>query len=410
MDDESVEVPEHFICPISLQIMKDPVTATSGITYDRDSIEQWLFRNNNTICPVTKHPLPEPATLTPNHTLRRLINAWSPSAAIPTPKTPLTKFYVTDLVRNLRDPGSQLQKLRNLAALAAESERNRVYMAEAELATTLISFVVACRHRKCATDGLEEALSILHMINLVQSKGASLSYVNDEIIDSLVWVLDLDRDGDGDGDDDISMRSHAACALKAVVEKAKPAIMERLKPELFQSVSRNLRGGLVSEQGTKALLKVLLEACPWGRNRVMMVEAGTVRDLVEVELRCPREKKTSEMVLGIMYKLCTNADGRAQLLSHAAGMAVVTWRILKVSAAADDMAVLIIWEISKYSATNGVVQEMLRVGTVGNLCLLMLADTASHVKDKARNILRMHFNSWKDSPCIEMATLTRYST
>ncbi|KAL0337060.1 UNVERIFIED_CONTAM: E3 ubiquitin-protein ligase PUB23 [Sesamum calycinum] len=40
---ENIEVPEYFICPISLQIMKDPVTAVSGITYDRESIGMSLF-------------------------------------------------------------------------------------------------------------------------------------------------------------------------------------------------------------------------------------------------------------------------------------------------------------------------------------------------------------------------------
>jgi hypothetical protein len=71
MDD--IEVPYYFICPISLQIMKDPVTAITGITYDRESIEHWLFISKNTTCPVTKQPLPRDSGLTPNHTLRRLI-------------------------------------------------------------------------------------------------------------------------------------------------------------------------------------------------------------------------------------------------------------------------------------------------------------------------------------------------
>ncbi|XP_020246252.1 E3 ubiquitin-protein ligase PUB23-like [Asparagus officinalis] len=53
---DSVEVPQFFICPISLQIMKDPVTAVTGITYERSSIERWLFVDNNTACPVTYRP------------------------------------------------------------------------------------------------------------------------------------------------------------------------------------------------------------------------------------------------------------------------------------------------------------------------------------------------------------------
>ncbi|KAE9621730.1 putative aminoacyltransferase, E1 ubiquitin-activating enzyme [Lupinus albus] len=42
MSDE-IDVSPFFLCPISLEIMKDPVTISTGITYDRESIEKWLF-------------------------------------------------------------------------------------------------------------------------------------------------------------------------------------------------------------------------------------------------------------------------------------------------------------------------------------------------------------------------------
>ncbi|KAL1541423.1 E3 ubiquitin-protein ligase PUB24-like [Salvia divinorum] len=400
--ENSVEVPEYFICPISLQIMKDPVTVASGITYDRHSIEQWLFTNRNTICPVTKQPLPHhSSSLTPNHTLRRLIHAWL------TPNTPLTKLTLDGLIRGLSAPESQLQALRKLEGLALESEQNRAYMAEDDdLAKKLIHFVVAFR-RNAAAEGLEEALRILYILRGGSGEARVLKmdiavYTNDElIIDSLMWVFECERFKDDD-----AVRSHAAHALRATVEKGGTGVLGRLKPEFFRRIARGLREGGAWQQ---ALLRVLLEACRWGRNRAMMVESGTVFDLVEVELKGPAEKKTTELVLGIIYHLCLSAEGRAQLLSHAAGIAVVTRRILQVSAAADDRAVLILWQISKYSATNGVLQEMLRVGTVTNLCLVMLADSASYLKEKARKILRMHFDAWKDSPCIEIATITRYT-
>ncbi|CAM8957107.1 unnamed protein product [Rhodiola kirilowii] len=35
-------IPSHFRCPISLDLMKDPVTLSTGISYDRESIETWI--------------------------------------------------------------------------------------------------------------------------------------------------------------------------------------------------------------------------------------------------------------------------------------------------------------------------------------------------------------------------------
>lgn len=63
--------PEDFRCPISLELMKDPVTVSTGQTYDRTSIQQWL-KSGNKICPKTGAKLKN-TDLIPNTTLRKLI-------------------------------------------------------------------------------------------------------------------------------------------------------------------------------------------------------------------------------------------------------------------------------------------------------------------------------------------------
>ena len=60
-----------FKCPISFQLMKDPVTPSTGMNYDRVSIEKWLEDGNN-VCPVTLEVL-HSKELIPNHTLHGLI-------------------------------------------------------------------------------------------------------------------------------------------------------------------------------------------------------------------------------------------------------------------------------------------------------------------------------------------------
>lgn len=399
-NNNNIDVPEYFICPISLQIMKDPVTTTSGITYDRESIERWLFKSNNTICPVTKQPLPRDSdSITPNHTLRRLIQSWcslNQTDRIPTPKPPLTKSHLINLIRDLSNfPHLQTKTLEKLEALAMENDRNKAYMVEAGLASSLISFIVSC-HKRHKTEGLGEALSLFYLVrgHLGQSNGPLTE--DDDVIDSLTWILGCDNN-------DVVVKSHAAHGMRVVIHKSKPSTLERLSPHLFKTVLSELRVGTVSQQGTRSLLHVLHDACPWGRNRILMVESGAVRDLIEVELmRSPPEKKTTELVLGILYHLCSCADGRAQLLSHPGGVAVASRPILRVSPTADDRAVWIIWLIAKYSGTNGVLEEMLRVGSVSKLCMVMQADCAWHVKERAREILRTHSDVWKDSPCIEL--------
>ncbi|XP_054821687.1 U-box domain-containing protein 19-like [Prosopis cineraria] len=64
--------PQDFRCPISLQLMTDPVTVSTGQTYDRASIQKWLQAGNRT-CPKTGEKLAN-TELLPNTTLRKLIH------------------------------------------------------------------------------------------------------------------------------------------------------------------------------------------------------------------------------------------------------------------------------------------------------------------------------------------------
>jgi hypothetical protein len=65
-----IDILPFFICPISLQIMRDPVLCSDGYSYERGAIEHWLRSCNRS--PVTNQPV-EQAQLPPNHVLRAVI-------------------------------------------------------------------------------------------------------------------------------------------------------------------------------------------------------------------------------------------------------------------------------------------------------------------------------------------------
>eukprot|EP01028_Stygiella_incarcerata_P014414 TRINITY_DN954_c1_g1_i1.p1 TRINITY_DN954_c1_g1~~TRINITY_DN954_c1_g1_i1.p1 ORF type:complete len:632 (+),score=154.74 TRINITY_DN954_c1_g1_i1:87-1982(+) len=67
---DDVNVPSHFLCPISLEMMTDPVVCADGHTYSRASIMRWLKENDRS--PMTGEQLPH-SFLTPNFTLRSMI-------------------------------------------------------------------------------------------------------------------------------------------------------------------------------------------------------------------------------------------------------------------------------------------------------------------------------------------------
>lgn len=68
--DEYVEY-ESFLCPISQELMKDPVITPRGISYERVSILNWLKKSRE--CPITKTPLEEKDLIT-NYALKNAID------------------------------------------------------------------------------------------------------------------------------------------------------------------------------------------------------------------------------------------------------------------------------------------------------------------------------------------------
>ena len=65
-----VDVPKQYLCPISQELMDDPVTTADGHTYERREIFRWLCTHNTS--PLTGATLPN-KFLTPAIALRQLI-------------------------------------------------------------------------------------------------------------------------------------------------------------------------------------------------------------------------------------------------------------------------------------------------------------------------------------------------
>lgn len=78
---------EHFICPITQEVMTDPVIGSDGITYERSAIEAW-FAAGHATSPLTRQPMAS-RSLVPNIALRsaiadalKALAAHAPAAAV----------------------------------------------------------------------------------------------------------------------------------------------------------------------------------------------------------------------------------------------------------------------------------------------------------------------------------------
>ncbi|XP_073052500.1 E3 ubiquitin-protein ligase PUB23-like [Primulina eburnea] len=398
-----VEIPPYFLCPITLDIMKDPVTISTGITYDRDSIENWIFSLEKITCPVTKQLLFD-TELTPNITLRRLIQSWCVLHAsqgverLPTPKAPTSRSQILKLLNDANSPDMQMNCLQRLKSISYQNQANKRCM-ETVGTAEFLAFLIVQKTLDLESESkqaCEVALSILYNLQLSESGVKSIS--NQEFIEALRRIMQWGS---------YESRAYAVMLLESILEVTDPAqIVSTINPESFSQCIQILKDE-ISQKATKATLKVLINICQWGRNRIKAVEAGAVNLLIDLLLDYS-DKRACEMILVLLDLLCQCAEGRAELLNHSAGLAIVSKKILRVSQVASEKAVKILYSVSRFSATPGVLQEMLQCGVVAKLCLVLQVDCGIKIKERIREMLKLHSRAWRNSSCIPNNLICSY--
>ncbi|CAH1424901.1 unnamed protein product [Lactuca virosa] len=148
--DTFITIPKDFCCPISLELMADPVIISSGQTYDRVSISRWI-EDGHCSCPKSGQLLLH-KKLVPNKALRNLITQWciahrilysppenSDMATESFPAAPASRAAVEAnkattrlLIQELRDGSvsGKAMAAREIRLLAKTGGENRAFIAE----------------------------------------------------------------------------------------------------------------------------------------------------------------------------------------------------------------------------------------------------------------------------------------
>ncbi|KAJ0726159.1 putative U box domain, armadillo-like helical, Zinc finger, RING/FYVE/PHD-type [Helianthus annuus] len=146
-------IPDDFLCPISLELIRDPVIVSTGQTYERSYIQRWI-NCGNTTCPKTRQKL-QNLILTPNHVLRSLITQWCTLHNVEHP-TLLTNSRLKNIdksfldmieaiVRNLSSQSIEEQRaaVSEIRSLSKRSTDNRILIAEAGAIPVLVSLILS---------------------------------------------------------------------------------------------------------------------------------------------------------------------------------------------------------------------------------------------------------------------------
>lgn len=241
---------------------------------------------------------------------------------------------------------------------------------------------------------IEEAIQILSNINSYSDTLLrQLLSKNTDIIGCLISILSKETGS-------IPSRSSAISFLNSLYAAADEAVKTFAKDDLFRELTR----AITDQVATKPALQILLHLAPWGRNRIKAVQNGIVFIVIEV-LLSSNVGRECELAIVVLDRLCECAEGRAELLWHRGGVAVLARKILRVSHLANDKVVRILYSVWKNKYGNcGVMEEMVEVGVVGKMCLLLHVNGGSlKTKERVKEIL-LHLQPFvsKVSKCLHL--------
>ncbi|KAL2904720.1 U-box domain-containing protein 10 [Bienertia sinuspersici] len=276
---DSVSIPEDFLCPISLEIMRDPVIVSTGQTYERSYIQRWIDSGNMT-CPKTQQKL-QHFTLTPNYVLRSLIYQWCAKHNIEQPTALMTgKIKKSDgtfrdvsgdiaaiqaLVRKLtsRSVEDRRTAVAEIRSLSKRSTDNRILIAEAGAIPVLVNLLTS-------DDELTQENAVTSILNL------SIYEHNKELImlagaiPSIVQVL---RNGS------MEARENAAATLFSLSLADENKIIIGASGAIPALVELLQNG---SPRGKKDAATALFNLCIYQGNKGRAVRAGIIAALMKM--------------------------------------------------------------------------------------------------------------------------------
>ncbi|KAK4435976.1 U-box domain-containing protein 14 [Sesamum alatum] len=299
-------IPDDFRCPISLELMKDPVIVSTGQTYERSCIQKWLDAGHKT-CPKTQQTLLHTA-LTPNYVLKSLIALWCESNGVELPKkqgncrnkrsgisgSDCDRAAIDALLQKLANgnPEQQRAAAGELRLLAKRNADNRVCIAEAGAIPLLVELL-------SSPDLRTQEHAVTALLNLSINEANKGTIVNAGAIPDIVDVL---KNGSTEA------RENAAATLfsLSVVDENKVAIgAAGAIPPLIDLLCQG------TPRGKKDAATAIFNLSIYQGNKVRAVRAGIVPPLMRL-LKDPGGGMVDE-ALAILAILASHQEGKVAI-------------------------------------------------------------------------------------------------
>ncbi|KAK7330469.1 hypothetical protein VNO77_24664 [Canavalia gladiata] len=390
---------EDFRCPISLELMTDPVTVSTGQTYDRASIKKWLKAGNAT-CPKTGEKLRN-TDLVPNTTLKRLIQQFCADNGISLSKScnrsrditrtivagspaaaHAVQFLAWFLTRRLTF-GTEEQKHKaayEIRVLARSSIFNRACLIEVGTVPPLLNLLAS---NEKSTQ--ESAISAL--LKLSKHGNGPENIMNSG---GLIPILSVLKKGLS-----LEARQNAAATIfyLSSVKEYRKLIGEN--PEVIPALVELVKEGTTC--GKKNAVVAIFGLLLLPKNHERAVAAGAVPALVGVLGSSEKDEVLSEC-LAVLATLAENVDGARDIL-QASALPLVTGMLRSATSRAGKEHCASILLSLCVNLGAEVVGILAKDPSLMPLLYSLLTEGTSHAAKKARFLIKVlqDFNETRTS-------------
>ncbi|KAJ9170235.1 hypothetical protein P3X46_018359 [Hevea brasiliensis] len=393
-DDLCIKVPSFFRCPISLDVMKSPVSLCTGVTYDRTSIQRWLDSGNNT-CPATMQVL-KSKELVPNSTLQRLIQIWYDSvqhhrshrvnsATNPVSSQDEVKCIVKDIETKKELDHCCFDALSKIQCFAEGSVENQEFLAKMDgFVPMLLDFLADNK----SIDFIEQVIRVLDLIlikigDYKELMTLLLKNKNIDCLSSLLLVFQRGRS--------IHSRIGSVRIVESIAMDGESNLLiaekDGLLPELVKSIGLENYPSLI-----EASLSCLIAISKARRVKVKLVHLKTIPELRNILTADPNtgvSNLITEKALKLLETVSSCKEGRVEMCSDMACIEAVVQKVFKVSVEATEHAVTILWSICYLSRDVNAREAVTNSNGLTKILLLMQSNCSPTVRQMAGDLLKI---------------------
>lgn len=387
-------IPHLFMCPISLDLFKDPVTLCTGQTYDRSSIEKWLAAGNFT-CPVTMQKLHD-LSMVPNHTLRHLIDQWLQMGPRFDPQYLAMIDSLASLKHILESPEAtletRLQALAQVRALSEESSSGSSCLIQLGFLPSSLELLFGNVQLDFSKEYVYFVEQMLGFVKRLLSLGEyeSLNILKDEHkLEAFKVVFAHGNNAVKKG------MCNLIEAVSFCLETRELCAMIGKKSEIIGSLVLLLHQ---TNEASEAAVKAVTALCSLDSTRENLVQEGAVKGLITLICNAERhETNLAPRAMSAIERLLGLERAKMALINDPNGVNALVKMVFRVSDhEGSDSAVKALMILCSDSLQAR--EEAICAGVLTQLLLLLQSQCSGRTKTKARMLLKLLRSKWDEEP------------